>query len=192
MASLEEYFIYAATCILVSIIFLLVLSRRQRESLLAYIPIFPRGRRTSTSRTPPRSLSPEKKVPNNGPSPVDYKDIFPPSSREALARVVEAISLDQQRRFNGQDVDQIEFKKGVIPFTADYRECGPLTYTPTEISIEEVRALGDFPNYAELSGVPLPQAYDQFKIERALPRPYRPFRWAYHQTMCMLLKVSRK
>ena len=77
------------------------------------------------------------------------------------------------------------FRKGIIPFTANYRECGPSTYTPMEISIEEVKALGDFPDYAELSGVPLPEAYNVFNIGTAIPRPYRPLRWAYHQTMCM-------
>ena len=53
----------------------------------------------------------------------------------------------------------------------------------------EVRALGDFPDYAKLSGVPLPQPYPECNIERAIPRPYRPFRWAYHQTMCGSVQV---
>ena len=190
MASLEEYFLYAATCILVSIIFLLILTRQQRETLFAYLPVSSRARRISTSNTPPRSLSPEKRAPNNGPPPVDYKDIFPPSRREALIKVAESLSHGQRRKFKGQDVEETEFKKGIIPFTADYRECGPSTYTPMQISFEEVKALGDFPDYAELSGVPLPAAYSQFRIEQALPRPYRPFRWAYHQTMCKSINTK--
>lgn len=48
---------------------------------------------------------------------------------------------------------------------------------------EEIQSFGDFPDYAALSGVRLPHVYTEFDIEKALPRPYRPFRWAYHQTM---------
>lgn len=51
-------------------------------------------------------------------------------------------------------------------------------------SVDEIKALEDFPDYAELSGVSLPTPYPEFDIEKALPRPYRPFRWAYHQTIC--------
>lgn len=57
-------------------------------------------------------------------------------------------------------------------------------YTATEFSNHEIKALGDFPDYAALSGVPLPKAYPEFDINKAKPKPYRPFRWVYHQTMC--------
>ena len=71
--------------------------------------------------------------------------------------------------------------------TQDYRKCQEERYTPTGLSVAEVKALGDFPDYAALSGVPLPRAYgEEFDVDKALARPYRPFRWAYHQTMCML------
>ena len=50
--------------------------------------------------------------------------------------------------------------------------------------MDEIKALGDFPDYEALSGVPLPEPYKEFDIKTALPRPYRPFRWQYHQTMC--------
>ena len=186
MDNLEDFLIYIAIGCLLTTVSLAVLNKRQRETLFAWLPGFHRGRRTSTSNTPPRSLSPEKKVPNNGPPPVDYKETFPPSRREALVKAAEKLPLAQKNCLQGLEVDQIEFRKGLIPFTADYRECGPSTYTPTEISVEEIKALSDFPNYAELSGVPLPEAYKEFKIETALPRPYRPLRWAYHQTMCTL------
>lgn len=56
--------------------------------------------------------------------------------------------------------------------------------------MEEIKALGDFPDYSKISGVLLPKAYKEFDIEKARPRPYRPFRWAYHQTMCMLAQQS--
>ena len=184
MEGLEDYLLYAVICVLLSVIALLALTRQQREAILTYLPLASRGRRASTSTTPPRSLSPETKIPSNALPPQDYKDIFPPSSRETLARATEKLSLAQKEKLLGRHLVDGEFRKGLIPFTADYRECGPSTYTPTEISVEEIKALGDFPDYAELSGVPLPRPYKEFDIDRALARPYRPFRWAYHQTMC--------
>ncbi|KAA8903333.1 hypothetical protein FN846DRAFT_780086 [Sphaerosporella brunnea] len=53
----------------------------------------------------------------------------------------------------------------------------------TSRTAAEIAAFGRFPDYAKLSGVPLPKPYPEFDIHKALPRPYRPFRWAYHQTM---------
>lgn len=55
---------------------------------------------------------------------------------------------------------------------------------------KEIEAYGDFPDYAMLSGVRLPDSYPEFNIETALARPYRPFRWSYHQTMGMLSTVA--
>lgn len=55
--------------------------------------------------------------------------------------------------------------------------------TPTGFSEHDIKALGRFPDYAVLSGVPHPQPYNNFNIHKAMFRPYRPFRWNYHQTM---------
>ncbi|KAF8894402.1 hypothetical protein BD779DRAFT_1609167 [Infundibulicybe gibba] len=41
------------------------------------------------------------------------------------------------------------------------------------------------PNTFELTGVPLPQPLPDFEIDKAKPRPYRPFRWEYHQNMSL-------
>ncbi|KAG6876507.1 hypothetical protein C0992_012682 [Termitomyces sp. T32_za158] len=41
------------------------------------------------------------------------------------------------------------------------------------------------PDYAKLSGVPLPQPLMDFDVKIAKARPYRPFRWNYHQTMSL-------
>jgi len=57
----------------------------------------------------------------------------------------------------------------------------PLGYQPKTKA--ERKGLGLYPDYAVLSGIPWPKAYLDFDPERALPRPYRPFRWPYHQTM---------
>ena len=144
----------------------------------------PRGRRESAAKTPPRSVSPEKKIPNNGPSPVDYQDIFPPSSRDTLGSVLEDVPAERRDQFWRGEIPDAEFRRGQVPLGADFRTYAPSAYTSMGWSIQEIKAFGDFPNYAKLSGVPLPQAYTNCKVEQALPRPYRPFRWAYHQTMC--------
>ncbi|PFH49110.1 hypothetical protein AMATHDRAFT_76391 [Amanita thiersii Skay4041] len=40
-------------------------------------------------------------------------------------------------------------------------------------------------NYAQLTGVPLPRPLPNFDVTKAVPRPYRPFRWEYHQTLSL-------
>ena len=143
-----------------------------------------RGRKTLTASTPPRSVSPEKK-PGPGPTPPSsYADALPPQSREALC------SLDD-RPVAGHAVDVSAVKENILPMTADYRSSPDGKYTPTGISVKELKALGDFPDYATLSGVPLPRPYQEFDIEKAIPRPYRPFRWVYHQTMCQYRSYPR-
>ncbi|KAF5372889.1 hypothetical protein D9758_001713 [Tetrapyrgos nigripes] len=46
------------------------------------------------------------------------------------------------------------------------------------------RSRKQLPNYYEMTGVPPPTPLPNFDIDKATARPYRPFRWAYHQTMC--------
>lgn len=50
----------------------------------------------------------------------------------------------------------------------------------------------EFTDYFELTGVPPPTPLPDFDIDNALPRPYRPFRWKYHQTMCMWPRFIKK
>lgn len=59
---------------------------------------------------------------------------------------------------------------------------GRLSY-PHSLSI--LGYLCGVPNYFKLSGVPPPKPLSHFDIDKAKPRPYRPFRWEYHQTMGM-------
>ena len=136
-------------------------------------------RRTSSSATPPRTISPDNKSPANAASKTNHVDVLPPQRRHVLANMqIEGVSY--------REVGEKEVREQILPMTTDYRACEDEKYTPTGFSMREIKALGNFPDYAELSGVPLPQPYSEFDIEKALPRPYRPFRWAYHQTMCML------
>ena len=184
MSKLNQAFIWLACGLLFLRILLLILPKRQRDTIFGWILPNRRGRCASIVKTPVRTLSPENKVPNNGSPSADYKDTFPPSCREALKNVIARAETAEIRGLESDAVNQDEFRRNIMPFTIDYRDCGPSKFTATELSTAEIKALGDFPDYAELSGVPLPQAYAGFNIEKAAPRPYRPFRWAYHQTMC--------
>lgn len=67
--------------------------------------------------------------------------------------------------------------------TGSFYDASPITNR----TAAEIAAFGRFPNYTKLcgEGARLPVEYPEFVIEKAMPRPYRPFRWAYHQTMCM-------
>jgi hypothetical protein len=135
-----------------------------------------RGRKNSTATTPPRSFSPEKTA-TSPKSPSTYTTALPPQRRKALADIKCANAPYR-------DLSEDEVHRNILPMSADYRSSLGNKYTPTGFSVNEIKALGDFPDYATLSGVPLPSPYPEFDIEKALPRPYRPFRWAYHQTMC--------
>lgn len=167
----------------------LTISKRQRRALLTNLNW--RGRRDSSANTPPRSLSPEKKVPNNSPAQGDYITTFPPCRREAIASLVGTLPVEDDLKLVGYELDESIWTKTLLPFASDYMQCSDGKYTPTGISVGQIKALGDFPDYAELSGVPLPQPYHDFDINKAISRPYRPFRWAYHQTMCKLPRLSR-
>lgn len=164
----------------------LVFDGKQRDVVLQRFNI--RRRRATGSLTPPRSLSPEKRgLPSRKASQApDYSNAFPPNRREALAK----LSPDAMKGA-GRSVKQLS----QIP--PDYKKCLPSEevwdadklvnhVTATGFSLEEIKRLGDFPDYAALSGVPLPREYEGFQISTAKARPYRPLRWAYHQTMCTI------
>ncbi|KAJ5562896.1 hypothetical protein N7461_001657 [Penicillium sp. DV-2018c] len=132
-------------------------------------------RKGSLARMPPRSYSPEKKSPT--PSS-DYNKTLPPQRRHILADI-------KCEHAPASHIDEDEVCQNALSMTANYITSPGNKYTPTGFSVNEIKALGNFPDYATLSGVPLPIPYPEFDIEKALPRPYRPFRWAYHQTMSL-------
>ena len=118
-------------------------------------------------------------------SPRELTSVFPPHRRTALGDL-EPNALSG----SGPSASELsrrppEYKQlrlsATVPCDADYK---PDSTTPTGFTIEEIRRLGNFPDYAALSGSPLPKPYRVFDIAKALPRPYRPYRWPYHQTMC--------
>jgi hypothetical protein len=61
-------------------------------------------------------------------------------------------------------------------------KCGA-SKLPTGLGSDDISRLGDFPDYARLSGISLPRPDVSFDINKSLCRPYRPFRWPHHQTM---------
>lgn len=170
---------------------ILVLNKRQRDTVLRRIHF--QRRRTSGAKTPPRSFSPEKGNLDQAsernsalthPYP-DYINSFPPSRRFVLPILVDYASAANKEIFIRPEPSVDFLRDDSLPTTRSYDlENSSPKYTPTGFSTAEVKALGDFPPYDILSGVPLPEAYEGFDSTRAIPRPYRPMRWAYHQTMC--------
>lgn len=158
----------------VSSAFFLIVQKNKRDIVLDRLHIS--RRRVSGAKTPPRSFSPDIKQVQ-----ADHVDTFPPSRRHAINDLnVPAPATASAATNMASD----KWKKSMVPMKTSYLEAKEDMYLPCEFSVTEVKALGNFPDYATLSGVPLPQPYKGFDISKALPRPYRPLRWAYHQTMC--------
>ena len=179
----ETYFLLFGACFCLTGTLYLVSSQNQREFIYRRCRF--RTRRASCATTPPRSLSPQKKNSGNAPpKSKEYLSTFPPSVRGALVKVAQEMPAYQRDKLGDIDTARELDPRSLIPFTTIYSNCDVSKYTATGLSIKEIKALGDFPNYAELSGVPLPSPYHEFDIDKARARPYRPFRWKYHQTMC--------
>lgn len=162
------------TCV---VVILLIWQRRDRKlSRLCGVAIIPRPRASAIGLA--HEGQPEKS------SLPEYVDVFPPSQREALSEMIQSLLQAGKRRSSELTFDDWTFRHSLVGFNDDYATSLASKYSFSGFSIGEIRALGDFPDYAMLSGVPLPLLYKAFSIETALPRPYRPFRWPYHQTMC--------
>lgn len=104
---------------------------------------------------------------------------FPPSRRHTLASLKQKDSVCSYN-----NIPPEVLRKRAVPSarTADWDQDD--LYTPTGFSTQDIRALGRFPDYSVLSGVRYPKPYGpQFDINKAVFRPFRPFRWSYHQTM---------
>ncbi|KAI8715134.1 hypothetical protein NCS52_01020400 [Fusarium sp. LHS14.1] len=107
----------------------------------------------------------------------DYSDVFPPPQRPVLS------SLDSRFPHADQNVDTSKLSRLVLGMNENYATASPERFIYSGFTIGEVFKLGDFPNYAALSEVPLPKPAEDFDIKTSPPRPYRPLRWPYHQTM---------
>jgi len=160
----------------------LATNKRQRDAVLERLHF--QRRRASGASTPPRSFSPSKKASSATSGNPDYSTTFPPSRREVLPELAKTLPAANAKILLKTEPSVDFLLKNSLPMTQSYAiESDVLKYTPTGFSTAEVKAMGDFPAYDILTGTPLPQAYQNFEPAKALPRPYRPFRWAYHQTM---------
>lgn len=167
----------------------LSLNQKQRHEVLIRLRL--RRRRSSSTGTPPRSLSPTesrkiKDLPSNSlPEKNEYISSFPESRRNVLEDLAAGLSSSERLKLGDLSFDETTFTQNLLSWEEDYRKADKSKYSFVGFSVQEIKALGDFPDYAALSGVPLPDAYKEFDIDKAKPRPYRPFRWAYHQTMSL-------
>lgn len=159
--------------------YLLVVQKGKRDIVLERLRIS--RRRVSGSKTPPRSFSPSKKQVQGLTDP-NYADTFPPSRRPFLEAL--NIPLSSEKAEEEAILTQPVLSRNMVPMETSYLDADDSLYMPCGLSVKEIKALGDFPDYSTLSGVPLPKPYPDFDLKKALPRPYRPLRWAYHQTMC--------
>jgi hypothetical protein len=162
----------------------LLFDGKKRRVILERFDI--RRRRATGSLTPPRSLSPGKqRLPSNKPPTTpDYSDAFPPSRRHALADLPSDAMQGPGESAEVLARNDPDYKlRAPSEEVWDADKC-PDHVTATGFSLREIKRLGDFPDYAALSGIPLPQKYEGFDIATAKARPFRPIRWAYHQTMC--------
>lgn len=175
--------IYASVAICFCTVSYFSLSPRQRDVVVDRLRL--RRRRPSSAQTPPRSLSPEKKVPLSPAEGAEYASVFPPSQRDVLHDLKESMSQEQRNALGDLAFDTIDFEQSVLGWEEEYGTADDSKYVASGFSVGEIKALGDFPDYATLSGVPLPQPCQNFDINKAIPRPYRPFRWNYHQTMSL-------
>ncbi|KAF2819292.1 hypothetical protein CC86DRAFT_144358 [Ophiobolus disseminans] len=159
--------------------FFFILHKGKRDIILDRLHVS--RRRVSGAKTPPRSFSPSKKQVQGLVEP-NYVDTFPPSRLSTLNDLdVSALKGPLREAIASPD----EWKTKMVPMKTSYMDVDDEMYMPCGFSVKEIKALGNFPDYATLSGVPLPQPCSEFDISKALPRPYRPFRWAYHQTMSL-------
>lgn len=106
-----------------------------------------------------------------------HVDTFPPSQRRLLAQASSAFDN------NEAPIEQPALSSRLLRMNEDYDAVAQDRTLFSGFSVSDVVALGVFPDYATLSEVPLPEPLNDFDINTAQGRPYRPLRWPYHQTM---------
>lgn len=181
----DQWLLGLGVLFLLSSCAVLAVNKRQRDAVLERLQ-FSR-RRASGASTPPRSFSPSKRASIATSGNPDYRTTYPQSRREVLPDLAKMLPSANAKILVQSEPSVDCILQNQLPMTESYAvESDEPRYTPTGFSTTEIKAMGDFPAYDVLTGTPLPQAYENFDPAKALPRPYRPFRWAYHQTMCKL------
>lgn len=105
---------------------------------------------------------------------------FPPSRRHTLAELKLKGSSAAPYTTPSPEV----LSRRAIPSTSTPDWDKDDQFTATGFSTQDLRALGRFPDYSIITGTRYPTPYGaHFDINKAVFRPFRPFRWSYHQTM---------
>lgn len=182
--SIEVNILFLVAVPLLCILTFFSLSQRQRAAVIGRLRLS--KRRSSTAQTPPRSISPGKvKIIDRLARNNDHLETFPPLRRHILGQMINKLRPIHQSFFGNLHFNHENFRNSILGWEEDFNTASPDRYIYSGFSVREIKALGDFPDYAALSGVPLPEVYHGFDIDKALPRPYRPFRWPYVQTMSL-------
>ncbi|KAI5866327.1 hypothetical protein GGS23DRAFT_617429 [Durotheca rogersii] len=179
--------VWLASAAILSLVTFLALRPAQRAAVLGRLGL---GGAARAAARRPSTPSLEKQPPPSKPlasSSSDLAATFPPRQRAELQQLAAALPEAQRRALGDVAAfDEAAFARALLGLAEDYRApAAAAKYSCSGLAVREIRALGDFPDYAALSGVPPPAPYPEFDIDRALPRPYRPFRWPYHQTMSL-------
>lgn len=113
----------------------------------------------------------------------NYVDSFPPSPKEDTPSGTGLLELKSRTVLDRSNRHKVLLKTRQLPSRRKPTSNDLDLLTPTGFSLREIESLGRFPDYSVLSGVPNPAPCPDFDIEKAVFRPFRPFRWSYHQTM---------
>ncbi|KAI2627106.1 hypothetical protein GGS26DRAFT_152580 [Hypomontagnella submonticulosa] len=173
--------IWLASAVIIPLFSFLVLSRSQKDVVLRRLGLT----RRDVSRPNTPLLEKQTLAKPLATSTSDLLSTLPPSQRGQLQGIVEKMLPAQRQAMGDLSFDANTFAQSLLGFEEDYRTAADSKYCYSGFSVREIKALGDFPDYSALSDVPMPRPYLKFDIDRAKPRPYRPFRWAYHQTMSL-------
>src|ERR1700761_8729276 len=138
----------------VSITFITYFSLSQRQKDIVFERLSLRGRRSSNADTPPRSLSPEKDPSNSQPNASEYVNTFPPLTRENIPEAAAELPEDRRMVLESSTFDEKNWTKSILGWEEDFRIADPERYIYTGYKIKEIRAMGNFPNYSALSGIP--------------------------------------
>lgn len=157
---LDQWHVSLGAFVLLFSLAILVVGKQQRAAVLERLHIH--RRRASGASTPPRSFSPDKKTggsqgPSLPTSSTDFVNSFPPSRRSVLPELAKTASPENAKVLLAKDPGAEILVKEALPTTRAYdlQNASP-KYTPTGFSTAEIKAMGDFPAYDVLSGVPLP------------------------------------
>ncbi|KAI0004442.1 hypothetical protein F4779DRAFT_599858 [Xylariaceae sp. FL0662B] len=173
--------IWLASIVLLSLIGFLALNQTQRDVVLRRLGL---GRHNASRPSTPL-LEKQGLSKPLASSKADLFSTLPPSPRDQLKKMKAAMPISQQKALGDLAFDPSIFARSLLKLEEDYRTADDSKFCYSGFSVREIKALGDFPDYSALSEVPMPQPYLEFDINKAKPRPYRPFRWAYHQTMSL-------